>query len=161
VAPPPPDNANTTPPEPTPATSTRERFAQHVADPACAGCHAFMDPIGLGFEHYDPIGAYRTMDGLGPVDATGNIVAGGADLDGQFDGAVELANKLANSEQVATCFANQWFRFSLGRMESSNDSCSISAIHESFRSSGGNVRDLLTRIALSASFRNVRVTPEG
>src|SRR5262249_7864314 len=126
--PPPPANANTNPPVPTAATSTRERFAQHEADPTCANCHPLMDPIGLGFENYDPIGAYRTMDGLGPVDATGNVIGAGPDLAGSFNGAIDLANKLAASQEVSNCFAQQWFRFSLGRMESTNDACSIQGI---------------------------------
>jgi len=120
-----------------------------------------MDPIGLGFENFDAIGAYRTVDGLGDVDATGNIVAAGADLAGSFNGALELANKLAQSQDVGNCFAQQWFRFSMGRMESVDDSCSIQSIHDAFRASGGNIRDLLARIAVSPSFRNVRVTPGG
>ena len=156
--PPPPTNANTNPPPPTAATSTRERFAQHDADPACGNCHQLMDPIGLGFENFDGIGAWRTMDGLGAVDATGNVVAAGADLAGGFSGAIELANKLANSQEVSNCFANQWFRFSMGRMETSNDACSIQGIRDAFRTSGGNIRDLIARVALSPAFRNVRLT---
>ena len=154
--PPPPANANTSPPPPTAATTTRERFAQHVADPTCATCHTLMDPIGLGFENFDGIGAYRTMDGLGAVDATGNIVGGGADLAGTFNGALELANKLANAREVQGCFANQWFRFSMGRMESTNDACSIQGIRDAFRASGGNIRELITKVVLSPAFRNVR-----
>jgi hypothetical protein len=153
----PPPNVNTTPPPPTAATSTRARFAQHEADPVCASCHVLMDPIGLGFEHYDPIGAYRDVDGLGAVDATGNIVQAGPDLEGTFDGALELAGKLAQSTEVRNCVANQWFRFSMGRMESTDDSCSVSALHDAFRASGGNIRDLIVRIILSPSFRNVRL----
>src|SRR4029078_11865654 len=92
--PPPPVNTTPPPPAPSASTSTRERFAQHDADPNCGGCHQLMDPIGLGFETFDAIGAFRTMDGLGPVDATGNIISGGADLDGTFNGPVELATRL-------------------------------------------------------------------
>ena len=156
--PPPPVNANTTPPAPTTSTSTRERFAQHDADPNCGGCHQLMDPIGLGFETFDAIGAFRTMDGLGPVDATGNIVMGGPDLDGKFNGPVELAQRLANSQAVSNCMVNQWFRYSMGRMESTNDACSIQGIREAFTASGGNIRELLARVALSPAFRNVRLT---
>ena len=154
-------NVNTTPPAPTPATSTRQRFAQHSSDPTCATCHQLMDPIGLGLENFDAIGAYRTMDGLGPVDATGNIVAAGSDLVGSFNGALELVNKLAQSQDVSDCFASQWFRFSMGRMESVDDSCSMQGIQDAFHASGGNIRDLLARIAASPSFRNVRLTPGG
>ncbi|MES1165732.1 MAG: DUF1592 domain-containing protein [Verrucomicrobiota bacterium] len=155
--PPPPNDVNTTPPPPSPATSTRERFAQHSADPNCAGCHLLMDSIGLGLENYDAIGAYRTTDGLGDVDATGNIVQASADLAGPFKGALELASKLAQSKDVANCVASQWFRFSMGRMESTNDSCSIMGIRDGFKTSGGNVRDLISKIAVSPSFRNVRI----
>jgi hypothetical protein len=152
----PPAEANTTPPPVTEASSTRERFAQHEADPACGGCHILMDPIGLGFEHYDPVGAWRETDGLGAVDATGNFVDVGADLEGPFNGAVELASKLAVSREVRTCVGLQWFRFSLGRMDSVADACSIRAIRDGFDASGGNIRTLLVQIAQSDAFRHVR-----
>ena len=71
---PPPLDVNVTPPPPTPATTTRERFANHEADPMCAGCHVMIDPIGLAFEHYDAIGAWRTTDGPSAVDASGEII---------------------------------------------------------------------------------------
>src|SRR5690606_28192980 len=56
--PPPPPDANVVAPVVTPDATTRERFSQHRADPACAGCHMLMDPIGLGFEHYDALGQW-------------------------------------------------------------------------------------------------------
>jgi len=117
-----------------------------------------MDPIGLGFESYDGIGAFRTMDGTGTVDATGEIISAGADLDGKFDGAIELANRLANSTEVSNCMVNQWFRYSMGRMETTNDACSIQGVRDAFTASGGNIRELLARVALSPAFRNVRLT---
>ncbi|HLV21185.1 MAG TPA: DUF1592 domain-containing protein, partial [Polyangiaceae bacterium] len=138
----PPANVNNVPPPPTEITSTRERFAQHVADPSCAGCHTLIDPVGLGFEHYDPVGAYRTVDGLGPVDASGELTGVRDDLAGPFVGGIELAHKLAQSEEVADCVATQWFRFALGRVETQDDACSVKAIHDGFRLSGGNVREL-------------------
>jgi hypothetical protein len=159
---PPPLDVNVTPPEPTPATTTRERFANHEADPMCAGCHVMIDPIGLAFEHYDAIGAYRTTDGPSPVDASGEIIDGGDDIAGPFVGALELGQKLAQSPTAQSCLANQWFRFALDRIESVDDACSIQSIHDGFRASGGNVRQLLVSIAKSEAFRNVRavgVTP--
>ena len=157
--PPPPVNANTNPPAPTTSTSTRQRFAQHDADPNCAGCHQLMDPIGLGFETFDGIGAFRTMDGTAMVDATGNIISAGPDLDGTFDGPVDLAKRLADSEVVSNCMVSQWFRYSMGRMETTNDACSIQGIRQAFNAAGGNIRELLARVAQSPAFRNVRLTP--
>ncbi|HWA71844.1 MAG TPA: DUF1592 domain-containing protein [Polyangiaceae bacterium] len=154
----PPANVNNAPPPPSAATSTRERFAQHSADPNCAGCHQLMDPIGVGFEHYDAVGAYRTKDGLGAVDATGAVNGVSTGLNGAFDGAVELASKLAAAPEVENCVANQWFRFSLGRIESTDDACSMQGIRTGFHASGGNIRALLTQIAVSDAFRNVRST---
>jgi hypothetical protein len=52
---------------------TRERLAEH-GDNACArACHSIFDPPGLAFENYDGIGAFRTMDGGKPVDASGIV----------------------------------------------------------------------------------------
>jgi hypothetical protein len=156
--PPPPVNANTNPPPPTTSTSTRQRFAQHDADPNCGGCHQLMDPIGLGFETFDGIGAFRTMDGTSAVDATGNIISAGPGLDGAFNGPVELAKRLADSEVVSNCMVSQWFRYSMGRMETTNDACSIQGIRQAFNAAGGNIRELLARVAQSPAFRNVRLT---
>jgi hypothetical protein len=155
---PPPENVANAPPPASPATSTRERFAQHSLDPTCAQCHQVMDPIGLGFEHYDAIGAWRTTDGLGAVDARGEVLAAGDDLKGSFDGAIELAERLSGAREVKACFSNQWFRFALGRVESRNDACSIQAIHEGFIASQGNIRALFGQIAQSEAFRHVRST---
>jgi len=152
----PPADANTTVPPPTEATTTRERFAQHEANAVCANCHKLMDPIGLGFENYDPIGAWRTNDGLSEVDASGEFIEVAADLTGPFEGPLELTMKLAQSKEVGACLANQWFRFALGRTESNADACSLQVINDGFEASGGNIRSLIAAIALSEAFRNVR-----
>src|SRR4029453_15473068 len=44
------------------AGAVRERIEQHRANPACAGCHKIMDPIGLALENFDGIGRWRTID---------------------------------------------------------------------------------------------------
>src|SRR5262249_1577733 len=58
----PPPTVMAVPPVITPGSSTRERFSQHSTDPACAGCHHLMDPIGFGFENFDAIGRFRSTD---------------------------------------------------------------------------------------------------
>jgi mono/diheme cytochrome c family protein len=78
--PPPPANVDTTLPEIRPGTvppTIRERLAQHRSNPACASCHAVIDPPGFALEHFDAIGRWRTIDEAGrPVDATGTTATG-------------------------------------------------------------------------------------
>ena len=38
----------------------RERISQHRANPACASCHATMDPLGFAMENFNAIGALIT-----------------------------------------------------------------------------------------------------
>ncbi len=152
----PPPNVDTTPPAPSPGATTRQRFAVHETNPSCAGCHKRIDGVGMGLEAYDGIGAYRTMDGTQPVDATG-LFLDTKDLNGPFNGAIELARDLAGSPEVQQCVATQWLRFALGRMETTADGCSLQGLHQAFDASGHDVRSLLVSVALSDSFRSKRV----
>jgi hypothetical protein len=149
LSPPPPD-ADTTPPEPDPNASTRERFEQHRADPQCAGCHGLIDPLGFGFENYDGIGNFRATEAGRPIDASGEITA--TDVDGAFVGAAELATKLATSPQVRACLAQHWFNYALGRTKSDADVCSLNAMTEKFAESN-NIRDLLLALVTTDAFR--------
>jgi len=129
--------------------TTRERFKEH-ADQACAsGCHSLMDPLGFAYENYDGIGAFRTMDNGGVVDASGSI-----ELDGKkhsFNNARDLAKILAGSEIARRCFATQWARFALKRKDTDADRSSLDAIFGAFGSD--NIRDLLVGVTGSRSFR--------
>jgi cytochrome c551/c552 len=58
------------------ASTVRERMVQHRTNPACAGCHQIMDPIGLSLENFDGIGRWRTADAGLPIDAAGQLVDG-------------------------------------------------------------------------------------
>jgi hypothetical protein len=152
----PPPNVDNAPPDPKPGATTRERFAAHESIASCAACHKSIDGIGMGFEAYDAIGAWRTMDAGRVVDATGNVV-GAPELAGPFDGAVALSKKLAGSAQVQQCVARQWFRFALGRMETASDGCSLKAMFDGFQASGHDVRKLLASVATSDAFRYRKV----
>jgi hypothetical protein len=148
----PPNNVNTTPPDPSPNATTRQRFATHESVPSCAGCHSLIDPIGFGLENFDGIGQYRTKDGNLPVDASGSFV-GTEDLNGTFDGAIALAKKLAASPEVQTCVTGQWLSYALGRTKTTDDACSLSRLVTSFNSSGQNMKQLLVDIVTADSFR--------
>jgi len=146
---PPPPNVPSLPP-PDPKLTTRERLAQHRKAPACAGCHTMMDPIGFGLEHFDGAGLWRDSENGGPVDATGELVQ--SDVDGMFDGALELATKLSRSKQVEQCAVRQWFRFGYGRAESDVDSCNLMKLEKVYSESGGNFKTLVLALTQSDAF---------
>ncbi len=154
----PPPNVDNAPPDPKAGATTRERFATHESVASCAVCHKLIDGIGMGFEAYDAIGAFRATDGGRAVDATGTVV-GAPEIAGPFDGAVALSRKLAGSAQVQQCVARQWFRFALGRMETASDGCSLKGMFDGFQTSGHDVRQLLASIATSDAFRYRKVGP--
>jgi hypothetical protein len=152
---PPPLDVVISPLPPVEGSTARDRFRAHEADPTCGGCHSQIDPIGLALENYDGVGKYRTEDGGVVIDASGEILDAGEDVAGAFVGGVELGQKLAGSAQVRNCVANQWFRFSVGRMESNDDACALRTARREFARTG-NVRELITNIVLSDAFRHVR-----
>ena len=62
--------------------SVRERLQEHRKSPACASCHAQMDPLGFALEHFDGVGKWRTTDeGRTAIDASGSL-ADGASFEG-------------------------------------------------------------------------------
>jgi hypothetical protein len=150
VLPPPPPNVPPAKPASAGGT-TRQRFDEHGQNECARGCHALMDPIGFAFEHYDGIGRYRTTDNGQDVDASGTLKLDGVDVD--FKDAVELSQALASSDTVRSCFANQWFRFAVGRMETPGDAQSLTAIQSAFAARQFDMRDLAPAIAVSRSFR--------
>jgi hypothetical protein len=152
--PPPPANMMFEPPDPDPEATTRQRFAQHTENDACSACHSLIDPIGFGFEEYDGVGRYRTEENGRTVDASGEVVHSGDDaLDGDFDGATQLAERLAQSDVARDCVANQWMTFALGRPATSADLCSVAGVRERFAESEGSFEDLFVAIATSDAMR--------
>jgi hypothetical protein len=92
-------------------TSVRARLEQHRKNPACASCHARMDPLGFGLENFDSIGKWRTTDANAPIDPSGIF------LDGtKFSGPVELRKMLvANRENFVATFTEKLLTYALGR----------------------------------------------
>jgi Protein of unknown function (DUF1592)/Protein of unknown function (DUF1588)/Protein of unknown function (DUF1587)/Protein of unknown function (DUF1595)/Protein of unknown function (DUF1585) len=151
--PPPPPTIVVSPPVVDPRLPTRQRFAQHTADPVCAGCHTLMDPIGFTFEHQDTIGRWRDTDADLPVDATGALT--GTDVDATLNGVPSLAARLAGSAEVATCAATQWFRYAFGRSEqTTGDTCAIGTLASALTAPGGDFKQMVRQTVRMAAFRN-------
>lgn len=155
--PPPPPNIDTTVPAATPADpkTNRERYQAHTVDALCQGCHVGIDGLGFGFEHYDSLGRWREHDNGFEVDASGQLF--GSDVDGAFDGAVELAAMLASSEVAHACAVTNYLRWALARSPALDDPCFKAELDQAFLASEGSLRALVVEIVLSDGFRRRRV----
>jgi hypothetical protein len=152
VAPPPP-TVNAVPPDPDPKATTRERFRQHTEQAACSGCHQLIDGVGFGFERYDQLGRYRATENGLNVDDSGEVIGTSeAGLDGTFAGAGELAARIAGSPLARDCLATNWYRYTFGRQEQPEDTCSLAQLKTRFATSGGNLKELLVALTQTDSF---------
>ncbi len=135
-----------------PQQTLRERMRVTRED-YCWTCHKKMDPLGLPFEMYNHAGLFRTTELGKPVDTTGAIIdSGDPALDGQVANALELIQKLAESERAEQVFVRHAFRFWMGRNETLNDAPVLQAAHRAYRDGGGSMRALLTSLLTSDAF---------
>jgi hypothetical protein len=132
----------------------REQLEQHATDPACKACHALVDPIGFGLEHFDPIGRRRELDNGFPIDATGSIEGDG------FDGAAELGAVVAAHDRFSRCMATQLYRYANASVERDEDDIVLDAIDADFVDAGRAFRPLVEAIVRSEGFLTVGA-PEG
>jgi hypothetical protein len=145
----------------TPGVSSRQALTTLTSQPACLGCHGLMNPIGFGFENYDPVGAYRTTDAEQPVDASGQLTFLGEDADadaalaGPFTGVPELAGKLAQSVQVERCMIKTMASYALGPLAGDN-ACTKNELYSSYVAGGRDTRQLLVALTLTEVFTSRR-----
>lgn len=149
--PPPPPNIPAIPPGLDGKTTQRQRLANHIADPVCASCHAAMDSLGLAFENFDPVGAWRTTDSGLPIDASGSVDDVTASKS-TFTNASELMTVLAEVPQTSACLSSRMYAYGHGRVPGDADACSIDAITARFRSGGGDFKELVVAIVTSDDF---------
>jgi len=152
----PPADQEVTPPGLDPSLTTRERFAAHTDDQACKTCHVYIDDVGFGFERYDELGRYRENEnGSLFVSDIGKLV-GEESLDDKtsknFNGVLELSTIVSNTQAAQECFATQYFRFSKGYIERSDDSCSIDIMYDKFKESNFDLKELFIQSVTLKSF---------
>ncbi|MDX2022460.1 MAG: DUF1592 domain-containing protein [Deltaproteobacteria bacterium] len=127
--------------------SMRDFLEEHRKNPTCASCHKLMDPIGVAFENFDAIGAFRTKDAGREIDASGAI-EGKA-----YRNLPELAAVLRSSPEVAMCVVKDLLRYATADSAAEQDPEVIAELTKTFEANGRQLRDLAAAIATSDSFR--------
>lgn len=136
-------------------SSTQERFAQHTADPACASCHQYIDPIGLAMERFDGIGQYREEENGVSINPTGDLVdveGLGTGTSNSFVTLPQLSTIIVESDQGAKCFVKQMYRFAFGGLEATDEELHIDELASQFESNNRNIQSLLVDIVASQTF---------
>ncbi|MGE9271604.1 MAG: DUF1588 domain-containing protein, partial [Verrucomicrobiales bacterium] len=132
---------------------TLRRRMRVTREEYCWSCHEKMDPLGLPFEMYNHTGMYRTLELGEPVDTSGAIIdSGDPELDGPVDDAIEMIERLAESERVEQVFVRHAFRFWMGRNETLHDAPVLQEAHRAYRESGGSMKALITSLLTSDAF---------
>ncbi|PHS03018.1 MAG: hypothetical protein COA78_19460 [Blastopirellula sp.] len=105
--------------------SLRERMKQHRENPACASCHARMDPIGFALENYDAVGAWRDKDGEHTIDASGELPGGI-----KFEGAKGLKQLVLGDrrDDYVRTLSEKMLTYALGRGLEYFDTCAVDQI---------------------------------
>ncbi len=135
-------------------TTLRERLEQHRDDPACANCHAKMDPIGFAMENYNAVGKFRTKDGEQKIDSAGQLPDGTT-----FDGIADLKQILVNrKKQFAQCLTEKMLTYALGRGLEFYDRPTIERIVTKLENNDYRISVLITEIVKSDPFRLRRGT---
>lgn len=127
----------------------RQRMEQHRSNPACASCHAEMDPLGFGLENFDAIGVWRDKDGEEAIDASGKLPDGS-----NFTGPIELAQLLAAREpEIVRALTEKMLVYALGRGLDYHDTCEVRGIVDRVQADDGRLSRLVWEIILSRPFR--------
>jgi hypothetical protein len=102
----------------------REAMLQHRANPACAGCHAKMDPIGFALENFDAVGRWRDEDGGKQIDVVSTL-PDGTRLDG-VEGVRRLV--LRDPRLFVEAMTSKLLMYAVGRNVQYYDGPAIRAI---------------------------------
>jgi hypothetical protein len=136
--------------EQTAAGPIREQMEAHRANPACAACHASMDPLGFGLENFDAIGKWRAAD------ASGQLPGGQT-----FQGAAELEAILRGKAPLfIRCLTQKLMIYALGRGLEPSDERAVERIAGAGpRFSDLSFSSLILGIVESDSFRRQETAP--
>ncbi len=136
-----------------PIKTARERINIHQKNPACAGCHKIMDPMGLALENFDSIGRYRDTEKGERIDASGT-------LDGKsFKDVVGLGKVLHDHPSLTSCLVKRAYSYGTGQPTKADDKEKLEFINARFSASGYRLPDLLRTITLSNAFSRIIEAP--
>ena len=127
-------------------------LARHRANPACASCHRLIDPLGMAFETFNPVGQWRDRDQDQPIDAAGTLTDGTA-----FKGIEGLkAVLLERKDDFVRCFVEKMLTYALGRKLEYYDVATVKEIARAVAGDRHRLSRVVVEVVKSYPFRHRR-----
>jgi hypothetical protein len=140
--------------------TVRERLEKHRNNPACAGCHDVMDPLGLSLENFNAIGQWRDRDsdaGNIAIDASGRLASGKP-----INGVNDLREALvARPDQFAQVLVEKLLMYAIGRGIESHDMPAVRAIVHAAAANDYRFSAIIAGIIASDQFQLMSVPQDG
>jgi hypothetical protein len=135
--------------EPGTTLTIREAMTAHRANPACASCHARMDPIGFAMETFDADGKYRDRDNGNTINVSGVLPDGR-----KFEGVAGLKKELLrNPDQFVSAAAENLLMYALGRNVQYYDEPSVRQIVRAARQKQYMFQTLVEEVVKTPAFQ--------
>jgi hypothetical protein len=158
VPPPPP------PPDVPPLEDTAKKFkgrepklseilALHRENKLCASCHERMDPLGLAFENFNAMGAWRDKESQQTIEVAGKLITGE-----KFADVTALKHVLTHERRFDyyRCLTEKLLTYALGRGLNYRDIETVDQIVDQLERSGGKMSVLVYGVIDSAPFQKLR-----
>ena len=136
--------------------SLREAMVQHRANPACANCHARMDPIGFAMENFDAVGRWREQDAGKPIDVSSKLPDGTV-VDG-IQGVREMV--LRDPDRFVGAVAQKLLMYGIGRNTQYFDAPAVRKIVRESAATDYTFASLVLGVAKSDPFQMRKTRPE-
>jgi len=131
-----------------------EIIAERNSRVQCVGCHASIDPIGVGFEQFDASGRFDDSVDLSQYP----IAPAFPDAEDQsFDSVAQLGQTLAGMPEVAACLSSRVFLYAHGRNPDDQDACAVEQSTKEFIGNQHSFASMLLGLIEAPAFRLRRV----
>ncbi len=146
--------------------TTRERLSAHQEEAQCASCHRRIDPIGMGLENFDAVGAWRTENTFVVKDDEGKPVAGKEktwtiDPSGQLHNGPEFSDYfelreilVSKQDDFARGISERLIEYALGRPIGFRDEEFVSDVTAEAKERDYAFREFIHAIVRSEEFQS-------
>lgn len=135
----------------------RQWMEDHRTNPACAGCHRMMDPIGFALESFDAIGRFRSEDNGKVIDTKVQLYDGFV-----VETADDLSRFLMNyRESIARNVTQKMLTYAVGRGMEFEDMPLVRQVQGVAREDDYRFQSLIAAVVKSDAFLRNEVAGSG